>query len=126
MQCIEERLLGGHRVSIETFNDGCTAGSCRPLSKKCRYVCAGLDSGCCYGFKLTACVLPSTAKKSPLRWLTTRLRPAKVAAAPLRRYCRPLLLLVQACCFVIYGAWSFVTYGAFVTIASAMLMVTHF
>ena len=60
----------------------------------------GLDTGCCYGFKLTACVLPSAAKKkSALQWLASRLRPAKVApASPLRRQVAVTMILCTGSC----------------------------
>lgn len=41
---------------------------------------AGLDTGCCYGFKLTACILPPPPKKLLSRVLA-HLKPIKVATA---------------------------------------------
>jgi hypothetical protein len=80
---VESQQLG--RSYGNNTREALSAGHQRPL-RHC-VVWAGLDTGCCYGFKLTACVLPSAAKKkSPLQWLASRLRPAKVApASPLRR-----------------------------------------
>lgn len=46
-----------------------------------RHCCtAGLDTGCCYGFKLTACILPPAAPKKLLSRVLSHLKPAKPAA----------------------------------------------
>ena len=38
---------------------------------------AGLDTGCCYGFKLTACVLPPAPKRKLLSRVFAQLKPTK-------------------------------------------------
>ena len=42
----------------------------------------GLDTGCCYGFKLTACILPPAPPKKLLSRVLSHLKPAKSAATP--------------------------------------------
>ena len=43
---------------------------------------AGLDTGCCYGFKLTACIVPEPPKRLLSRVLAHLKPPKPAAAAP--------------------------------------------